>query len=204
MKLLFAKASPFVRKVMVVLEEAGRASDVTLVDGAGSPVEPGTAVVAANPIGKIPCLVLDDGTTLYDSRVITRYLDSHFSLGLYPQGDALWRTLNLEAHVDGILDAAILCVYEQRCRPPEERSATWVDAQKQKIQRGLDALETDWLDHLRGPVDMGQIAVGCALDYLDFRQEAAGWPAWRDARPGLLAWAGEFLDRPAMVATRPG
>lgn len=203
MKLLYAQASPFVRKVMVLLEEAGVANDVEKVDGAGSPVAPNDAVVAANPVGKIPCLVLDDGTALYDSRVITRYLDHRYGLGFYPQGDAVWRTLTLEAHADAMLDAAVLSVYETRCRDEEDRSTDWVAAQHAKVARGLDALEADWLSHLRGDVDMGHVGVGCALEYLDFRLAMGGWPNWRDGRPGLVEWASGFLQRSSMQATQP-
>ena len=116
MKLLHVGASPFVRKVMVVLELAGKAQEVELVDGMGSPVAPNADVTTHNPVGKIPCLVLDDGQTLFDSRVITRYLNDRYGLSLYREGAQQWPTLTLEAHCDGILDASVLAVYETRCR----------------------------------------------------------------------------------------
>ena len=122
MKLLHARPSPFVRKVMVLLEEAGQTGAVELIDGFGAPTAPNADVLAANPIGKIPCLIRDDGPAVYDSRVITRYLDAKFNAGLYPSGDAVWNTLTLEAHADGMLDAGILCVYEVRCRDEADRS----------------------------------------------------------------------------------
>ena len=202
MKLVHARPSPFVRKVMVVLEEAGKAGEVELIDGFGSPVAPNENVTAANPIGKIPCLI-DGDRTIYDSRVITRYLDARLGTGLYPEGDAVWDTLVLEAHADGMLDAGVISVYEFRCRDENERSANWVAAQGQKIARGLDALENTWMDHLNGPITMGHVGVGCVLDYLDFRREMAGWDDWRDGRPKLAAWAKGFLARPSMVATAP-
>ena len=203
MKLLYVRASPFVRKVMVLLAEAGRTGDVELVAGFGSPTAPHPAVVAANPVGKIPCLILDDGTTLYDSRVITRYLDERHGLGLYPRDERVWATLTLEAHADGILDAAVLCVYESRCRDEAIRSPAWLAGQHAKITRALDALEARWLGHLDGPLDIGQIAVGCALEYLDFRLEIGGWPPWREGRTPLAAWAEAFGERPSMRTTRP-
>lgn len=203
MKLLHAGPSPYVRKVMAVLEIAGKSGDVELIDGFGAPTAPNEAVVAVNPLGKIPALVTDDGQTIYDSRVITRYLDATFSTGLYPEGDAIWKTLTLEAHADGVLDAALLCVYEVRARDEEDRSAAWVEAQRGKINRGLDALEAGWLDHLNGPLDMGTVGIGCALGYLDFRAEMGGFGNWRDGRPGLAAWGDAFLSRPFMVATAP-
>lgn len=203
MQLFHAGPSPYVRKVMVLLEEAGKTGDIALIDGATAPTAPNEALIAANPLGKIPCLVRDDGPALYDSRVITRYLDSKYATGLYPTGDAVWSTLTLEAHADGILDAALLCVYEVRMREEEARSDAWVTGQRGKIAHGLDALEVRWLDHLSGQVDMGAVAMACALGYLDFRGEMGGWGDWRDGRPGLAAWGDKFLARPAMRATAP-
>ena len=188
---------------MVLLEEAGKTEEVELVDGFGSPTAPNEAVVSANPIGKIPCLIPDGGPAIYDSRVITRYLDAQFGTGFYPADDAIWSTLTLEAHADGMLDAAVLSVYESRCRDEAVRSADWVAGQHAKITRGLDALEASWLNHLAGPVDMGHIGVGCVLGYLDFRAELGGWPGWRDGHPQLAEWGDAFLQRPAMQATAP-
>ena len=203
MKLLYAQPSPFVRKVMVVLHEANVVDSVELVDGFGSPVAPNPAVTGVNPIGKVPCLILNDGTALYDSRVVCRYLDRLHQLGLYPTGDAEWATLCLEAHADGMLDAGISCVYELRCREEGERSETWRNGQREKIARGLNILENQWLTHLNGSLDIGQIGVGCALDHLDFRMEMGGWPDWRDGRPGLATWSETFLQRASMQATAP-
>ena len=203
MQLVYAQASPFVRKVLVLLEEAGQRSEIELIDGFGSPTQPNKAAVAANPLGKIPCMILDDGARLYDSRVITRYLDNRYGLGVYPQGDTAWVTLTLEAHADAMLDAAVLCVYETRCREEAIRSPEWLAAQRAKIIRGLDALETQWLNHLAGPMDIGHIGVGCVLGYLDFRKSMGGWSDWRDNHPGLVAWADAFMQRPAMKATAP-
>ena len=203
MKLLHAGPSPFVRKVMVLLEEVGKAGEMELIDGFGAPTAPNAAVTAANPIGKIPCLVRDAGPSIYDSRVITRYLDEHYAAGLYPKGDKIWDTLTLEAHADGLLDAGVLCVYEVRCRDEGDRSEAWVEAQRGKISRGLDAIEARWLSHLEGPLDMAQIGVGCALGYLDFRAEMGGFGDWRAGRPGLAAWGEAFLNRPSMLATAP-
>lgn len=203
MQLLYARASPFVRKVMVVLEEAGKTGEVELIDGFGSPTAPNASVVSTNPIGKIPCLIPQSGEPIYDSRVITRYLDARFRLGLYPEGDSGWPTLILEAHVDGMLDAAVLSVYEARCRDEAIRSADWVAAQHAKIARGLEALETHWLAHLAGPLDIGHIGVGCVLGYLDFRAGLGGWPPWRDGHAQLAEWGDTFLARASMQATAP-
>ena len=203
MKLVYAQPSPFVRKVLVLLEEAGQSGSIELVDGFGSPVAPSDNAIAANPLGKIPCLILDDGTPMYDSRVITRYLDKKFNLSLYPGGDAEFTTLTLEAHADAMMDAAILCVYEVRCRDESIHSGDWLNGQRGKISRALDALEEKWIPHLEGNMDIGHVAVGCALGYMDFRAEMGGWGEWRSNRPKLSAWGEKFSERPAMKATVP-
>lgn len=203
MKLLHASASPFCRKCSVVIEEAGRQSDIELIDGFGSPVAPSANALAANPLGKIPSLILDDGSAIYDSRVITRYLNDYFGLSLYPDGDAAWRTLTLEAHTDAMLDAAVLCVYEVRCRDESIRSTEWLHAQRGKISRGLDAIEAEWMPDLDATLTIAHIGVGCVLEYLDFRAEMGGFDDWRDRHPKLATWGEGFRQRPSMIATAP-
>lgn len=200
MRLFHSPTSPFVRKVVVVLREGGMTDRVELAPAAGSPLAPGTMPVAWNPLGKVPALEREDGTALYDSRVICRYLDAAAGTGLYPEGPRLWETLTLEATADGMLDAAVLMVYEARLRPEELRFAPWVEAQWSKIARTLDTIEARWMAHLAGPLDIGQIAVGCALGYLDFRHAGRDW---RAGRPALAAWDARFSARPSMQATRP-
>ena len=200
MRLFHSPTSPYVRKVMVVLHETGQRGDVELVPAAGTPVDSGTMPIDRNPLGKIPALERDDGPTLYDSRVICRYLDAQSGGRLYPAAPALWDTLTVEATADGILDAAVLMVYEVRVRPEDIRFPAWVEGQWSKIARALDALETRWIAHLNGPLDIGQIAVGCALGYLDFRH---GDRNWRAGRPALTTWEAGFSTRPSMQATRP-
>lgn len=200
MKLYHAPASPFVRKVMILLHEAQAADHVSLVPVSGNPLDPGTLPIDRNPLGKIPALERDDGPTLYDSRVITRYLDDLLQAGLYPPAPRLWDTLVIEATADGIAEAAVLIRYEMHVRPEAARSPAWAEAQWQKIARAIATLEGRWMSHLSGPVDMGQIAVGSALGYLDFR---LGERDWRGAHPGLAAWHAAFAARPAMLATAP-
>lgn len=200
MKLYHAPASPFVRKVMVLLHEAGATDRVTLVPAAGTPLDPGTMPVDRNPLGKIPALERPDGPTLYDSRVITRYLDDLLKADLYPEAPRLWDTLVIEATGDGIAEAAVLMRYEMHVRPEASRSAAWADAQWQKIDRAVAALEERWISHLAGPLDMGQIAVGCALGYLDLRHPDRNW---RATHPALAAWFASCDARPAMRATAP-
>lgn len=200
MKLYHAPASPFVRKVMVLLHEAKATDHVTVVPASGSPLDPGTMPVDRNPLGKIPALERPDGPTLYDSRVITRFLDETLKAGLYPTAPRLWDTLVIEATGDGISEAAVLMRYEMQVRPEGTRSQLWADAQWQKIDRALAALEERWLSHLSGPLDMGQIAVGVALGYLDLRHPERNWQA---LHPTLAAWWAGFAVRPAMAATAP-
>lgn len=200
MRLFHSPTTPFGRKVMVLLLETGQDGAVEVIPASGSPIDPGTQPVDANPLGKIPTLVLDDGTALYDSRVICRYLDDRAGAGLYPEPPRLWRTLTLEATADGILEAALLMVYEARLRPGELRFAPWVEGQWAKIARALAMLETRWQDHLAGPLDMGQIALACALSYLDFRHGARDW---RSGHPGLAAWHEQMAARESMTATQP-
>ncbi|MCE8006967.1 glutathione S-transferase [Aestuariivita sp.] len=199
MKLMMAAPSPFVRKVRVMLREADMADQVEEIEVIASPAGPSDDLIAANPLGKIPALVRDYGPTLYDSRVICRFLDDRGDAGLYPQA-RLWEVLTLEATADGMMDAAVLMVYESRFREEQQRSQTWLEGQWAKVVRALDALENRWMSHLAGPVDMGQIALGCALSYLDFRHEARNW---RDAHPNLAAWFAEFDSRESMAATQP-
>ncbi|NNU79000.1 glutathione S-transferase [Halovulum dunhuangense] len=200
MKLYYSPTSPFVRKVSVVLRETGLIDKVTLVPGSGLPAAPGNAPIALNPLGKIPTLEREDGPALYDSRVICRYLD-HISGGkLYPQPPRLWETLTLEATADGMMEAAVLMIYETRARAQGTQDPTWVEAQWSKVARALDTLEGRWIAYLEGPLDMGQIAVGCALGYLDFRQDARNW---RGGHPALAEWYAGFAERDSMKATVP-
>lgn len=200
LRLYHAPTSPYVRKVMLVLHETGQLADVELVPATGTPVDPATMPLAQNPLGKIPALERPDGPSLYDSRVICRYLDDRAGGRLYPKPPRLWDALTLEATADGIMDAAILMVYETRVRPEEIRFAPWVEGQWEKVARALDAIEGRWIGHLAGALDIGQIATGAALGYLDLRHADRGW---RSGRPALADWYARFAARPAMEATVP-
>ena len=200
MQLYTSPTTPFGRKIVVQIHESGLADRVTLTEVGGTPLAPGNLPLNRNPLGKIPALVLADGQAIYDSRVISRYLDDLSGAGLYPKGPDLWPVLVLETTADGILDAALLMVYESRLRPEDLRFAPWVDGQWAKIARALDAVEAGSLPLLAAPLSMAQIALGSALGYLDFRLDARGW---RDGRPGLAAWEAEFARRPTMLATVP-
>ncbi len=200
MKLYHSPASPFVRKVRVLLHELRIADAVEPVPVTTSAFDPSKALIASNPLGKIPALERVDGPTLYDSRVICAYLNDRFGGTLYPDSARRWEVLTLEATGDGIMEAAVLMTYETRLRPEPERSPRWIEAQWAKAERAIGAVNRRWMRHLAGPPDMGQISVACALAYVDFRHPQRDW---RRGNADLAAWFAGFESRPSMQATRP-
>lgn len=199
MQLISSQASPFVRKVHVVLHETGQSQDIEVIEAGTTPINTPDHVRAANPTGKIPALIRPDGPALHDSRVITRFLDARAKSGLYPEA-RIWEVLTLESMADAIMDAAVLITYEGRVRPEEQQSDVWKEAQWGKIRAALDVINTRWMSHLAGPLDASHIAVGCALGYLDFRHDARGWRTGVDA---LAKWNEAFQQRDSMQATAP-
>lgn len=191
-------ASPFCRKIDVILRETGQRDEVTDVAAMGHPTDSAGMPTGVNPMGKIPVLVRPDGPALFDSRVIGRYLNDRAGAGLLPEG--AWDVLTLEAIGDGICDAAVLMVYEVRSRPEDKRHGHWVEGQWDKIARALAVLEAQWMSRLQGPLNIGQIAVACALSYLDLRHADR---TWRNAHAELAAWHAAFAERPSMQATVP-
>jgi len=200
MKLYFSAASPYVRKVMILLHESDLLKHVEIIPAHGTPVDPGTMPIVQNPLGKLPALEREDGPAVYDSRVICRYLDAKAGGAFYPEGSRLWDTLTMEATADGILDAAILMVYEERVRPKDTQYPPWVEGQWTKVMRAVEALNTRRISHLKGPLDMGQIAVACALGYCDFRHKDRDWRSGNDA---LANWFDGFSERESFRATMP-
>ncbi|MBL4812992.1 MAG: glutathione S-transferase [Rhodobacteraceae bacterium] len=199
MKLLSSPTSPFVRKIRVMIIEADKSAGIELLEVATTPLATSPDVAAANPIGKIPALLRQDGPAIYDSRVIARYLDDLWQTEFYPKS-RLWELLTLEATADAICDSAVSMAYEVKFRSPEMQMPDWLEAQWAKIARALDVIEARWMSHLAGPLDAAQIAVGCALEYLDLRHEGRDW---RASRPVLAAWQAAFAQRSAMLATVP-
>ena len=199
MQLISSQASPFVRKVHVVLHETGQSQDIEVIEAGTTPINTPDHVRAANPTGKIPALIRPDGPALHDSRVITRFLDARANSGLHPEA-RLRELLTLESMADAIMDAAVLITYEGRVRPEEQQSDVWKEAQWGKIRAALDVINTRWMSHLAGPLDASHIAVGCALGYLDFRHDARGWRTGVDA---LAKWNEAFQERESMQATAP-
>lgn len=200
MKLYYSQTSPFARKVLMQLHESKLIDRVEVVETKTSPMGAAPAVAAQNPLGKIPTLELPDGPSLYDSRVITRYLDDLAGSGYYPPAPRLWSVLVLEATADGICDAAVAMAYEKNLRPAEFSYPDWIEGQWGKVSRALDVIEARWLSHLAGPMDIGHLALAAALGYLDLRHGARGW---RDGRPGLAAWYARMAERPSMQLTAP-
>jgi glutathione S-transferase len=190
-------ASPFGRKVKIAAIELGLMDRIEIV--AADTNDPGEPLRQQNPLGKIPTLVLEDGTTLFDSRVIVEYLD-HLAGGdrLFPSGDTRFQQLRLQALADGLCDAALLQVYEIRFRPEDGRNAAWVANQAGKVTRTLTALEVMPPAYGDRP-QIGEIALACGLGYLDLRFEGK----WRAEYPKLVAWLDTFAAKvPAFEATR--
>ncbi len=191
-------ASPFARKVRIAIALLGlggrieeRETDLN---------DPADTIRRQNPLGKIPALLLEYGTALFDSRVILDYLD-HLAGGgkIVPREPASrFAALRLQALCDGVMDASLLIVYEGRYRPEDKRVAGWVERQAEKVKRGLEALEAE-PPKLTAMPDVGQIALACALGYRDLRFSGD----WRKQYPRLLAWHDAFAAQvPAFAATR--
>jgi glutathione S-transferase len=197
MKLIMAEASPFARKVRVLLRETNQLKDVEEVSIATSPFQVNEQAKAANPTGRIPSLIRADGPALYDSRVITRYLDAKAAAGMYPEAK-LWDVLTIEATGDSMMDSAVSISYELRLRPQEKVSSEWTDAQWSKVMGGCDALQSQWMDLLNGPLTLAHISIACALGYLDLRHDARNWRQGHDA---LAAWFADFSKRPSFQET---
>ena len=197
MKLIMAEASPFARKIRVLLRETNQLKDVEEVSVATSPFQVNEQAKAANPTGRIPSLIRADGPALYDSRVITRYLDAKAAAGMYPEA-RLWDVLTVEATGDSMMDSAVSISYELRLRPQEKVSSEWTDAQWTKVMGGCDALQSQWMDLLNGPLTMAHISIACALGYLDLRHDARNWRQGHDA---LAAWFADFSKRPSFRET---
>jgi glutathione S-transferase len=198
MKLRFSPTSPYVRKVTVLALETGLHDRIERVPTVAA--DPASGLAKDNPLSKVPTLTLENGTNLYDSPVICEYLDSlHNGPKMIPaSGEARWTALRREALADGILDAGILRIFEQR-RPANEQSPGWIEKQKNVMIRGLDALESEIASFGKN-VDIAAITVGCTLGWALFRY---GVDKPLDSRPKLKAWYETFSKRPSMVATVP-
>jgi glutathione S-transferase len=190
--------SPFGRKVKIAASVLGLSGRIEIVPADLN--DASDALRAQNPLGKIPTLVLDDGQTLFDSRVILEYLD-HLAGGgrIIPREPAArFPALRMQALCDGIMDASVLQVYEARYRPEAIRHQPWIAYQADKVARALEALEAE--PQALDPVPhAGQIALACALGYRDLRFSGT----WRTGHPQLVAWLDRFAAQvPAFEQTR--
>ena len=197
MKLFFSASSPYVRKVRMVIIEKGLSDQVEFDER--SPYDMEDDLIAANPLSKVPALVLADGGTLFDSPVICEYLDS---LGgapkLMPAGEARWPVMRLIALADGMTDAAYNARMES-VRPEGEKSAAAIAGQRTKIMRGVAALEAGELADADSP-DLGSIALCASLGYVDLRHDDLNW---RDGHAKLAAWMAAASRRPSFRDTVP-
>ncbi len=190
--------SPFGRKVKIAAHLAGLYDRIQHVDADTN--DPNDDLREQNPLGKIPVLLLDDGKAIYDSRVIVEWLDRTAGPGvLIPEGPDRFDALVMQSLADGMMDASILIIYEGRFRPEEMQFQPWLDYQRGKVSRALSHLEAG-PPELGASPHIGQIALACALGYLDFR--FAG--DWRNDHPHLVAWLEEFKGAvQAYAATDP-
>jgi glutathione S-transferase len=197
MKLHWSPRSPFVRKVMIAAHELGLVDRITCVRSIAASTKPHTELMADNPLSKIPTLVLDDGTPLYDSRVICEYFDTlHSGQKLFPsEPKARFLALQRQALGDGMLDFLVLWRGEgDRAHKSDAHLASWAT----RRAACLALLEKEAAALYAGPFTIGHIAIGCALSYMDFR--FAHLP-WRPDHPKVADWHATFATRPSAKAT---
>ena len=201
MTLHWSPRSPFVRRVMIVAHEAGVADRLNCVRTVVGGTKPHLDLMRENPLGKLPTLVLEDGTVLYDSSVIAEYFDGlHDGPKLFPTGGrARLAALRRDALGSGMLDVLLQWLAE-RLRPAERVSQPHMDLWQLKIRACVEALEREADDISAAPFGIGHISIGVALAYLDFRFAAENW---REGRPRLARWHQEFNRRPSVQANLP-
>ncbi len=199
MKLYWSSRSPFVRKVMVFAHECGLAGRIECERTFVSMSQPNAGLLKINPTGKIPTLLLDDGTTLYDSTVICEYLDSlHDDPKLFPPaGNARWTALRRHALGNNLLDNLMLWRNET-LRPQPQQSPETLAAFELKVRNAVAALDREAGALAADPVGIGHVAIACALDYMDFRFSGL---AWRKGGESIAKWHNTFAQRPSMTAT---
>lgn len=202
MQLLYAPTSPFVRKVMVCAHLAGLADRIQWLDSAAHPIRRDARIAKRNPLAKVPTLTLENGQSLFDSRTICEYfaVTGQASNLFPPNGPERWRALSLQSLGDGLMDAALLARYETVARPAEYQWPEWRAAQLVKVTACLDAIEAEALALRVDSPTIGDVTIGCALGYLDFRFSEL---QWRQGRPKAAKWNESFQALPAMIATRP-
>lgn len=197
MKLFWSPRSPFARKVTVCAHELGLADAIELVPVVVATPLVNPEVSLHNPLSKIPALILRDGSTILDSAVICEYLNAVRGAELVPSDTTVrWRALTVQAVADGLLDALIL-LRNERARPTPDNAIA--EALDRKCAQALDWLENKAGDLGANAPTVGEITVGCALLYLDFRFASFNW---RAGRPALDALCSALSARPSFVATQ--
>ena len=184
---------------MIVAHELGLTDRIEKLEHPTTPLDPNPEVVAQNPVGRIPALVTEDQGTLFDSRVICRYLNSIGDGSFYGPGGDDFPMLTREALAEGITDSSLLAAYEARMRPEEIRFQPWVDGQYTKIMNGLKAFDAR-VSELGGEFTIDQVALVAACGHLDYRHGQLGW---RDQCPALAEWLAGMSQRPSVLATVP-
>ena len=198
MKLHWSPKSPYVRKVMICAHELELTDRLELVRSVAAMLKPNERLMLDNPLSKIPTLVLDDGFAIFDSVVICEYLDTLGSGSLFPkQGSDKWQALRWHAFGDGLLDALILWRNEREREVPLQ---PLLDAFELKTRAALQMLDAEAAALAAAPFSIGQVTVGCALGYLDYRFDAL---RWRAQAPRLADWFDALCERPSFQATRP-
>ena len=184
MKIYYSNLSPYSTKVRMAAHYAGLAAESVAVDTSADPAE----LLAANPLGKIPTLVTDDGLAVFDSRAIMAYIDRQTRGALYPRNAAKRTEVDvLEATADGVCDSLLAIVYERRMRPEEKVHQPWIDRQWQKVERALDHLEAN-MPRLGKKPNAGHFALAAMLRYIELR--FAG--KWQRGRPKLKRYLARF------------
>lgn len=204
MKLHFALASPFARKVRVSAYELGIDDKIELVPTLVAPGKSNAEYAGRfNPLRRVPALTLTSGETLVDSVVICEYLCNQVGGNkLFPKASARrWDVLSDHALANGMTELAVLLRYETALRPEENRWQTWIEDHHEKIGNGLLRFEAKMPEIESRALDISQIALACLLGYLDFRFSEE--IPWRNEAPRLTEWFENFSDRPSMTNTRP-
>ena len=200
MKLHWSPRSPYVRKVMVCAHELQLLPRIELVRSVAAMMQPNVALMRDNPLSKIPTLVLDDGSTLFDSAVICEYLNELAGGSLFPtQAAQRWPALRWQAFGNGLLDVLILWRNERE-RADASRSEKLIAAFGTKTQATLVQLEKESAALAQAPFSIAHVTLMCALGYMDYRFDALGW---RSAAPALAAWHVSLQSRPSFAATVP-
>lgn len=198
LQLHWSPKSPFVRKVMICIHELGIDHEIGRIRSVAAMLKPNATLMQDNPLSKIPTLVLDDGSSLFDSVVICEFLNDHAKGKLFPAvGPDKWQALRWHALGNGLMDALILWRNEREREVP---LPTLMQAFEHKVGATLELLEVQVPELTAAPMSIGTVTLACALGYLDYRFDELGW---RQRAPALAAWFAVWQQRPSFVLTEP-